>query len=322
MVRRNRKVLPALRNITIAAMAGVLSIGLLATPTPAAATKIRVPPGVTAGYLVFDRQKGKTVVSEKADHVFRSASLVKILMALDYLERLGPDKPIPPDELTRIQGMLRRSDDRAMKEMWIAGGRTAMIQRMAPKLGLKDTKPPADPVYWGYTTTSASDMLTIYRYVWEKAHPKFRDLITGNMRMINQCAKDLRDQYFGIPRAINGPWAVKQGWSGYGDTIPPDEQCLSSAPADPLSPSASGKEAPAAALGAPNTIQGDPAVDLKSPLLHTSGLVGGDRYFVIVLTLHPMGTSWKTADSTITALTKDVYAKAAKKIKKDAAPIG
>jgi hypothetical protein len=52
----------------------------------------------------------------------------------------------------------------------------------------------------------------------DRATPFVRDLIVGNLERSTQCAADGVDQSFGIPRAVTGTRAVKQGWSGYGST--------------------------------------------------------------------------------------------------------
>src|SRR4051812_31965373 len=60
-----------------------------ATPVPRptrAARRPKVPAGMPGGYAVFDRRTGRTTIEHDAHRRFRSASVVKILIALDYLE--------------------------------------------------------------------------------------------------------------------------------------------------------------------------------------------------------------------------------------------
>jgi hypothetical protein len=212
---------------------------------------------------------------------FRSASVVKILIALDHLRSRGVDGA----ELAVLRPMLRSSDDGAATRLWRAGGQGAIIERMARVVGLRETAPPpADkPGFWGYTALSALDVAKTYRYVLEKAPAEHRDLIMGELRRATRCGTDRYDQYFGIPRALKRPWAVKQGWSGFGDV--------------PATPCRSGSGVRNAAA---------PDLGLGRPVLHTTGVVG-DTKIVVVLSLHPAGSSFRVAAARLTALTRQVY---------------
>ncbi|WP_344588666.1 hypothetical protein [Actinomadura vinacea] len=237
-----------------------------------------VPAGVRAGYVVYDRGSGKVLLQDGARRTFRSASVVKILIALDHLRGERPD-------LALLRPMLRSSDDGAATRFWKRGGKGAIIERTAARIGLRDTAPPpADkPGFWGYTALSPLDVAKVYRYVLEKAPRAHRDLIMGELRKATPCGTDRYDQYFGIPRALPRPWAVKQGWSGFGDV-----------PAVPCKASV----VPAAA----------PDLGLGRPVLHTTGVVGpDDRRIVVVLTLHPAGSSFRVASQRLTSLTRQVY---------------
>ncbi|GLW66481.1 lipoprotein [Actinomadura rubrobrunea] len=236
------------------------------SPDPGSEAPV-VPPGVRAGYAVFDRVTGKTVREHRAREVFRSASVVKILIALDHLERGGEPDP-------RLRAMLRSSDDAAASALWRRGGRGEIVERMAGRMGLVDTRPPpADkPEFWGYTALSAADVVVMYRYLLEEARPGHRDVVVGELRRATRRGTDHYDQYFGIPRAVPRPWAVKQGWSGFEG-------------------------------GAASEEFGE--LGLGRPVLHTTGLVGpGERYVMAVLTLQAAGTSFPTAAARVTELTR------------------
>src|SRR5689334_10287622 len=63
-------------------------------PSPSNSTttpRVVVPAGVTAGIAVFDRKTGAFVSEMNPNTRFRSASLVKLFIALDYLWNRGPD---------------------------------------------------------------------------------------------------------------------------------------------------------------------------------------------------------------------------------------
>ncbi|MER6830318.1 hypothetical protein ABT352_30320 [Streptosporangium sp. NPDC000563] len=297
-----------------------MALPLIATTAPASATapgKPNIPPGVTAGYVVFDRQTAKVTEYRNAHRRFRSASVVKILIAIDYLESR---KSVPERDLALLKAMLRVSDDGAATSFWTRGGQGKIVQRMARKLRLTDTAPPpADkPGFWGYTSLSAMDVATTYRYLLDQADPKVGGLILGHLRRSGQCGSDGFDQYFGIPRAVRGPWAVKQGWSGYGST--PPVRCRPATAPTPL-PSASAAPASAAHPSTSTSTSTEsmvtarvvparsgPVPDLGRPVLHTTGLVGPkERWIVVLLTAHPAGSTWQRSTAQTTKLAREVH---------------
>ncbi|MDH2424399.1 hypothetical protein [Sphaerisporangium sp. TRM90804] len=286
------------------------SAGTSTPPRPASATAPRVPAGTTAAYMVVDRVTGKATLSRNAHARFRSASVVKILIALDYLESREAGAEIPSGDRALLARMLRSSDDDAATSFWGRGGQGKIIYRMARRAGLRDSGPPpaGKPGFWGYTALSVSDVVRTYRYLLDHARPANRALILGHLRAATECASDGFDQYFGIPRAVPRPWAVKQGWSGYGTV--PAVPCSGAAGASPPAGGASGPAStPAPArTPAPGTVRLTPPVDLSRPVLHTTGLAGkGDRLILAVLTLQPAGSSYRDSAARLTTLAKQVY---------------
>ncbi|MFI5800043.1 hypothetical protein [Streptomyces sp. NPDC051677] len=264
----------------------------------------QIPPGVTAGVAVFDRRTGTFTEQVNESAQFRSASVVKLLLTLDFLWDRGPDYTIPPADRARLEPMLRGSDDAAANHYWSTYGGPAIINRMIarPALGLLDTAPPpaeyAD--FWGYTALSARDTVSIYRYILEKAPAPVRDFIMDNLRRSTRCSStDHFDQHFGIAGSFDRPWAVKQGWAGtYAKGTCGAQSPSSGTPAESAAP------APRAAA----------AVDLTRPALHTTGTVGADdRAIVAVLTLHPVGTSYGKAYTDVGRLTRSLNVPGAKR---------
>ena len=251
-----------------------------ASRTPERRPVVRVPRGVRASYMVVDRVSGRVVVEREPRRVFRSASVVKILLALDYMER----HEVSAGDRALLTTMLRSSDDAAATEFWRRGGQKRVIERMVRRVGLDETAPPPDdkPGFWGYTALSARDVVTTYRYLLEKAPKGQREFVLEQLRKATPCGTDGFDQTFGIPRAAERPWAVKQGWSGFGDV-----------PAEPCHGGGARPAAWRADLG------------LGRPVLHTTGLVG-DRKIVVVLTLFPAGTAFRPAAERITTLTRQL----------------
>ncbi|WP_435118911.1 serine hydrolase [Amycolatopsis thermoflava] len=169
-------------------------------PTDSSATSV----------LVYDRKQNRTLRQEGAGTRYRSASLVKLLIAVDLVQRghVTPDRPSP-----RVTRMLSYSDDTIANQLWESGGGPDIVRRTATSLGLTATEPPADPGRWGDTLLSAEDVVKIYRAVLAMPSRE-RQLILDPLRNAHQVAADGVDQYFGIPDALPGrPWAIKQGWA-------------------------------------------------------------------------------------------------------------
>ncbi|WP_086846173.1 serine hydrolase [Amycolatopsis kentuckyensis] len=146
----------------------------------------------------------------KADQPQPAASVVKLLIALDLLDRSG----VPSgSEATAVHSMLAASDDRVASRLWQQNGGPDIVRRQAGKLGLAHTTPPADAGQWGSTRMSPTDVVTVYRHITAGLSEDERAFVTGAMENAPRAAVDGFDQHFGIPRAFPGAaWAVKQGW--------------------------------------------------------------------------------------------------------------
>ncbi|MFC8226498.1 hypothetical protein [Streptomyces sp. NPDC057287] len=296
---------------------GLAVAGSEAEVTPTGTEKrsvVDIPANVTAGIAVFDRLTGRFTESVQADRAFRSASVVKLLLALDFLWNRAPAYEVPQADRDRLEAMLSRSDDAAASHYWSTGGGSAVITRMVPRLGLTGTAPPPAgyPGYWGYAATTAADTVRVYRYLLDTAPAPVRDLVMGALHRSERCAADGFDQGFGLPSAFDGPLAVKQGWSGFSSGGCASSGTPAAAPSHVARPRTSVRADGAegadthrgAGAAAPSGGASAAAVDLTSDALHTTGTVGpDDRTVVAVLTLHPDGTPYGTAYSKVTALT-------------------
>nr|WP_308294764.1 hypothetical protein [Streptomyces sp. JJ66] len=265
----------------------------------AAPPAVNLPPGVTAGIAVYDRQRGEFTEQHDADRQFRSASVVKLLLALDVLDDLGPGEKVPAADRARLEAMLTSSDDRQASHYWARRGGSQIIQRMVTRLGLTGTAPPPAgyPGYWGYTALTAADTVRVYRHILDDASRAVRDLIMDSLHQATRCAADGYDQGFGIASAFEHPRAVKQGWSGFRSG-----GCTADTPVTPDA-AARAADAPSRSGGAGRAAAEAGGVDLVREALHTTGTVGADdRAIVAVFTLHPNGTSYGTAYSRLTRL--------------------
>jgi len=242
------------------------------------ADEVALPPGVTAGIAVFDRQTGQLVQQLNADHQFRSASVAKLLIVLDFLWDRGPAYDVPAADRTRLEVMLRSSDDDAASYYWDHLDGASVVDRMVARLGLTHTAgPPAThPGFWGYVAITAADTVRIYRYILDRAPVPVRRYVMDLLHRPTRYGTDGFDQYFGIAAVFDPDFSLKQGWSGF--------------------------------LGSSGYRQDrakpESLVDLVSDALHTTGTVGvDDRSIVSVFTLHPPGTEYEKAYAEVTRLT-------------------
>jgi hypothetical protein len=279
--------------------------------SPAAAGPVRaedvgslvpVPEGVTASFAVYDRKQQDFTAVRDPHSQFRTASVVKLLIALDYLIQHDPILDLEQattDEqrmnILALRTMLRGSWDYAASVFWVRGGFTEVIDRMTTRIGLPDTLPPSPHQrgFWGYTVTSAADVVKIYNYILDVAPTKYRDFIIGNLHASTRCAEDGRDQSFGIPRTFARPWGVKQGWSGWGASVPDEQRCFE----DRVDMGEFAGPVPA------TKEESNPSPDLVSPLLHTTGTIGpSERSVVVIFTTYPKDTTWPQGTAAITHL--------------------
>ncbi len=172
-------------------------------PARAAST---VEPGTTLGAVVYDRTTGTTPLAYQADRPFRSASLVKLLIAIDVLEH-GADA----DDRQQLATMLTMSDDDIASMLWVRQGGPNLVTRAIAELGLTGVRPPEVPGQWGEVVVTARDVVSIYRHVLSMPAPD-RSLIVDALARAPRIAADGFDQYFGIPDGLSAEWAVKQGW--------------------------------------------------------------------------------------------------------------
>ncbi|SFO99293.1 serine hydrolase [Amycolatopsis rubida] len=159
---------------------------------------------------VVDLDACAVEVGWKADQPQATASVVKLLIALDLLDRSGVPEG---SEADAVHAMLAASDDRVASRFWQQLGGPAIVRRQAGKLGLSHTSPPGEPGQWGSTKMSPEDVVAVYRHITSGRPDEERDFLTEALESAPLTAADGFDQHFGIPRAFPGAaWAIKQGW--------------------------------------------------------------------------------------------------------------
>ncbi|MGH3828010.1 MAG: hypothetical protein ACRDQX_12705 [Pseudonocardiaceae bacterium] len=188
----------------------------LTTPVSVTQAMQAVLPSAKVSFEVYDRQANVVLTSQNADQPGAAMSVVKLLIALDALDR---DNWAAPDNATQqeIHQMLAASDDQIADSLWTADGGPAIVTRMVSVLGLTGTRPPADPGEWGDTLITPQDMVTVYRFITDQLPNPDRDLVLGALSDAPRIAADGTNQYFGIPDGMpHTTWAIKQGWGTSG----------------------------------------------------------------------------------------------------------
>ncbi|TDV52217.1 serine hydrolase [Actinophytocola oryzae] len=176
-------------------------------PQNVLAAAVQVEPNTTLGAVVFDTVTNKELLVIEPDRQFRSASLVKLLIAIDAL-----DQGVGSDERKLIWRMLSLSDDAIASQLWVRHGGPELVTRAATLIGLQNTEPPEKYGRWGETKVTAHDMVRVYQYVMTALPPEDHTLIVDALGQAPEHAADDFRQYFGIPDGLNAQWAIKQGW--------------------------------------------------------------------------------------------------------------
>ena len=128
---------------------------------------------------ILDTETGQLALGGRAAIPMLSASLSKLIVAVDIVDRRRADGlVVDPFAIELIRQALGPSDDLAMNELWTGFDGAGAVDRVASRLGLTGTVMPEDPSIWGEVTVTAADIARIYRHVLAMP-PADRDLISG-----------------------------------------------------------------------------------------------------------------------------------------------
>ncbi|RSD07819.1 hypothetical protein [Amycolatopsis eburnea] len=180
-----------------------------------AAAVTAASPRTSVGFVLYDREAGKELATLGADEPYYTASVVKLLIAIDEVrdDTTGAWALPDADAVEDLTDMLEGSNDAIASAFWERNGGNAIVTRTAALLGLAHTTPPADPTQWGMAKTSAGDVLAIYQYLEDTMPDEIAQPILTALGNARNPADDGWDQYFGIPDGLSGmSWQVKQGW--------------------------------------------------------------------------------------------------------------
>ena len=213
---------------------------------------------------VLDRETGALALGARGGEPYYTASLSKVLVGVDVLDRRRLDGLAVADaDIALLHRALGPSDDNAMNALWSRFDGAGGVGRVSSRVGLTGTTGPRDPSQWGEVSMSAEDTVRIWRYILEDMPTADRDLLVSAMDAAPARAADGFNQAFGLlAPAVDGPGApgavAKQGW-----------MCCFS-----------GKY-----------------------YIHSAGAVGGDRRFVMaLLTRVPRAPGWEAARQEMTRI--------------------
>jgi hypothetical protein len=171
--------------------------------------------GTSVGFVLYDRESGTELASLDADQPYYTASVVKLLIAIDEVhdDATGTWELPDADAVEDLTDMLEGSNDALASEFWERNGGNEIVTRTAALIGLAGTTPPADPTQWGMAKTSAADVLATYQYLEDVIPAEVAAPILTALGNASNPADDGWDQYFGIPDGLTGrSWQIKQGW--------------------------------------------------------------------------------------------------------------
>jgi hypothetical protein len=200
---------------TQVALRGPLAPAAGPDPLAAAVAAAAGPPGpAQVGVAVLDRTTGRLTLGRLGTVPFLSASVVKLVTAVDVLRRAEIGQgTVSPAQRALIRRALTASDDTAMNALWQQFGGPRTVTELAGWAHLRDTRAPAPTAQWAETKLSARDVVATYAYVFKALNPVDRKLVLDSLRAATPAGADGFDQSFGLLSAPRRPGvAAKQGW--------------------------------------------------------------------------------------------------------------
>ena len=170
------------------------------------------------GVAVLDRFTGELAVGARGSETFLTASLSKIVIAVDIIDRRRHDGlAVSENDLELLRRALGPSDDGAMNVLWTRFDGPGAAARVSQRAGLTNTRAPRDHSQWGEMSTTAADLTQLWRYVLDDMPPEDAEFIIDAIAAAPPIARDGFDQRFGLLASEitgpGGPGAIaKQGW--------------------------------------------------------------------------------------------------------------
>lgn len=202
------------------------------SPSPSPLPPLAVGPGPVAvdasgwySWAVLDMRTGKVTGSSTMTELNRTASMIKVWIAADYLRRSAERGVTPSDaRLAQITRMVRDSDNAVASDLYAVVGKQASTKRLISKCGLTNSKP--GPTSWSDTRVSAQDTARMAACIADgrAAGPKWTDWLLDEMRQVRGVGD------FGIrkafPEAVASTIAIKNGWVTRSDNGSWEVNCL------------------------------------------------------------------------------------------------
>ena len=180
------------------------------------AAEQRAAAGTELGVAVLDRATGEIAVGTRGHERFYTASLAKLIVAVDVLDRRRTEGlQVDEADLQLFARALGPSDDSAMSALWEKFDGAGAPARVSAKLGLEGTAAPRRTGQWGEVEVTASDYATLWRYVLDDMPEDDRNLVLADVAAAPSTARDGFDQAFGLlsPDIRDGYQTfAKQGW--------------------------------------------------------------------------------------------------------------
>lgn len=108
-------------------------------------------PRVAVGIVTVGRGGAGCVSTYNGQETFPTASVVKLLIAIDVL-----GNSTEQNDAAKVEQMLATSDDAVASELWSRRGAGAIVTRSRDLIGLPSLSSPTDPGQWGSTRIDAA----------------------------------------------------------------------------------------------------------------------------------------------------------------------
>jgi hypothetical protein len=174
-------------------------------------------PDMTLGVAALDLRTGRLAVGRGGEREFMSASLSKLIVAVDVLDRhRAQGRRLDPVDRELVDRALSGSDDNAMNALWGKHDGAGAVGRIARQLKLTARLPPDATGRWGDTVITATGMVTIYRHILQDMAPPDRAVIVDALAATSAAAADGFGQHYGLlHRGASRQLYAKQAWVPY-----------------------------------------------------------------------------------------------------------
>jgi hypothetical protein len=181
------------------------------------AAEAQASSGTQLGVAVLDRTTGELAVGERGHEPFYTASLSKLILIVDVLDRRRTEGlDVSDADLQLFARALGPSDDSAMSALWEKFDGAGAPARVSARLGLEGTSAPRRFGQWGEVEVTPADYATLWKYVLDDMPDADRDLVLSDMKAAPSTAKDGFNQAFGLLspeiRGDGSASVAKQGW--------------------------------------------------------------------------------------------------------------